>query len=58
MKKTVACLSLVAFAGAGQYALAGEPAAGTPAAGEPALCLDCHEPASDWQGMSVEEILE
>ena len=58
MKKTVVCLFLAVFAGAGQYALAGEPTAGTPAAGEPALCLDCHEPAADWQGMSVEEILE
>jgi hypothetical protein len=22
------------------------------------LCLDCHEPAEDWEGMSAEEILE
>ena len=22
------------------------------------LCLDCHEPAEDWEGMSPEEILE
>ena len=21
------------------------------------LCLDCHEPAEDWQGMSVDEVL-
>lgn len=27
-------------------------------AGEEELCLDCHEPAEDWEGMSVEEILE
>lgn len=53
MEKTVACLLLAASAAAGQYAFAGEPAAG-----EPALCLDCHEPAADWQGMSVEEIFE
>ncbi len=22
------------------------------------LCLDCHEPAEDWEGMSAAEILE
>ena len=22
------------------------------------LCLDCHEPAEDWEGMSVEQIME
>lgn len=22
------------------------------------LCLDCHEPAEDWEGMSAEEVLE
>ncbi len=22
------------------------------------VCLDCHEPAEDWQGMSPEEILQ
>lgn len=48
MKKTVACLLLAVAAGAGQYAFAEDPS----------LCLDCHEPAADWQGMSVEEILE
>lgn len=21
------------------------------------LCLDCHEPAEDWEGMSAEEVL-
>ncbi len=26
-------------------------------AGDEELCLDCHEPAEDWEGMSVEEIL-
>lgn len=24
---------------------------------DPELCLDCHEPAEDWEGMSVEEIV-
>lgn len=27
-------------------------------AGDDALCLDCHEPAEDWEGLSAEEILE
>ncbi len=27
-------------------------------AGDEELCLDCHEPAEDWEGMSAEEILE
>ena len=33
--------------------------AGTPAlAGDDAdLCLDCHEPAEDWEGMSADEVL-
>ncbi|NND68095.1 MAG: hypothetical protein HKN19_10950 [Halioglobus sp.] len=26
-------------------------------AADPELCLDCHEPAEDWQGMSAQEIL-
>ncbi len=26
-------------------------------AGDPELCLDCHEPAEDWEGMSPDEIL-
>ena len=26
-------------------------------AGDPELCLDCHEPAEDWEGMSVDEIV-
>lgn len=25
---------------------------------EDALCLDCHEPAEDWDGMTVDEIIE
>ena len=27
-------------------------------AGDEELCLDCHEPAEDWDGMSAEEVLE
>ena len=27
-------------------------------AGDEELCLDCHEPAEDWEGMSADEILE
>ena len=27
-------------------------------AGDEELCLDCHEPAEDWEGMSAEEILQ
>jgi hypothetical protein len=27
-------------------------------AGDEELCLDCHEPAEDWEGMSVEEIVQ
>jgi len=26
-------------------------------AGDEALCLDCHEPAEDWEGLSSEDIL-
>ena len=26
-------------------------------AGDEELCLDCHEPAEDWEGMSADEIL-
>jgi hypothetical protein len=22
------------------------------------ICLDCHEPAEDWEGMSIDEMLE
>jgi len=32
-------------------------AAGPALAGDADLCLDCHEPAEDWEGMSTEEIL-
>ena len=27
-------------------------------AGDEELCLDCHEPAEDWEGMSAQEGLE
>jgi len=47
MKKYAAALCLVALFGAGQSALAADPE----------LCLDCHEPAEDWEGMSTDEIL-
>ncbi len=26
-------------------------------AGDEELCLDCHEPAEDWEGMTADEIL-
>jgi hypothetical protein len=26
-------------------------------AGDAALCLDCHEPAEDWEGMSSDDVL-
>jgi hypothetical protein len=26
-------------------------------AGDADLCLDCHEPAEDWEGMSADELL-
>ncbi|MGB1139307.1 MAG: hypothetical protein ACPG1A_00325 [Halioglobus sp.] len=32
-------------------------AAGPALAGDADICLDCHEPAEDWEGMSPEEIL-
>lgn len=31
---------------------------GTGYAGDEELCLDCHEPAEDWEGMSAEEVFE
>ena len=27
-------------------------------AGDEELCLDCHEPAEDWEGMTIEEVVE
>ena len=29
----------------------------TALAGDPEMCLDCHEPAEDWEGMSADEVL-
>ena len=26
-------------------------------AADPEMCLDCHEPAEDWEGMSADDIL-
>ena len=26
-------------------------------AADPEMCLDCHEPSEDWEGMSVDDIL-
>ena len=45
MKKTL--ITAVAFAAFTSTALAGDPE----------LCLDCHEPAEDWEGMSADEVL-
>ena len=48
MKKNLATAVFLALCfGAGQSALAGDAE----------LCLDCHEPAEDWEGMTAEEIL-
>lgn len=44
---------LASLAAATLFALAG-PAL----AGDEELCLDCHEPAEDWQGMTAAEIIE
>ena len=48
MKKALLALSTATLLGLG----------GTAYAGDEELCLDCHEPAEDWEGMSAEEILE
>ncbi len=45
MKKTL--ITAMAFAAFTSAALAGDPE----------LCLDCHEPAEDWEGMSADEVL-
>lgn len=45
--------SIAAIAAAAALALG----AGYAAAGDEELCLDCHEPSEDWQGMSPDEIL-
>lgn len=46
MKKSLIALSAAALFSMGAMAADEE------------LCLDCHEPAEDWEGMSAEEILE
>ena len=46
-RNTLAALILVATCGTVTPALALEPDE----------CLDCHEPAEDWEGMSADEIL-
>ena len=48
MKKLFLALSAAALVSLG----------GTAYAGDEELCLDCHEPAEDWEGMSAEEVLE
>jgi len=45
MKKTLIALSATALFSLGAWA------------GDEELCLDCHEPAEDWEGMSAEEVL-
>lgn len=41
------------------FALVAATAISLPAlADDDVLCLDCHEPAEDWEGMSAQEILE
>lgn len=50
MHQSVTALCLAAL-------LAGAPfAAADHAADDTELCLDCHEPAEDWAGLSAEEI--
>jgi cytochrome c553 len=51
-KLTIALLALplATFAGA---AMAADPAEG---AAKAEVCLDCHDPAADFEGMSAEEI--
>lgn len=47
--KIVAGLCLLSLAAAVAPVQAGDP--------DPNQCLECHEPAMDWAGMSVEEII-
>ncbi len=47
MKNLAACLCLIGALGITLPA----------SAADPELCLDCHEPAEDWEGMSPAEIL-
>lgn len=48
MKKTILTLAAASLLSLGAWA---EP-------GDEELCLDCHVPAEDWEGMSAEEVLE
>ena len=48
MKKLLIALSAATLVGFGAAVIAGDEE----------ICLDCHEPAEDWEGMSVEEIVE
>jgi hypothetical protein len=48
-KNIVAGLSLLALFAVGMPALAGDP--------NPDQCLECHEPAEDWTGMTVDQIM-
>ena len=46
MKKAIIAIAVSTFFSLGAWA------------GDEELCLDCHEPAEDWEGMSVDEIVE
>ena len=46
MKKAIIAIAASTFFSLGAWA------------GDEELCLDCHEPAEDWEGMSVDEIVE
>lgn len=48
MRKLLIALSAAALVGLGGAAYAGDEE----------ICLDCHEPAEDWEGMGVDEIVE
>lgn len=47
MKSVLAGMMIVAASATALPALAADPE----------LCLDCHEPAEDWAGMSADELL-
>jgi hypothetical protein len=46
-KHFLACLTVTVMAATSPFALGQDAEA----------CLDCHEPAEDWEGMSVDEIV-
>lgn len=48
-KNLVIGICCLALSNAVTPALAGDP--------DPQQCLECHEPAEDWEGMTVEEIM-